>query len=99
MPSMINLLCGILNNNIMEKVLNLYKKDTFSIEDNLFIDNSIELGLIDTDEIKEDFMGYVYDHIDKNQSDEEIWSYTDENYSNGLTHKENYNNLINYLNN
>jgi hypothetical protein len=83
----------------MEDILNLYKKDTFSIEDNLLINNAIELELIYTDEIKDDFMEYMYFRITDEYSNEEIWDYIDENYSNGLTHKENYNNLINYLNN
>ena len=77
--------------------MKLYKKDTFSVIDNILIDNCIELGYIYTDDIKDDFMGYVYKHIDRKYTDEDIWSYTDENYSNGLTHKENYNNLIKYL--
>ena len=83
----------------MEEILNLYKKDTFSIEDNLLINNAIELELIYVDEIKDDFMEYMYSRITNEYTNEEIWGYTDENYSNGLTHKENYNNLINYLNN
>lgn len=82
----------------LEDILNLYRKDTFSIEDNIIINNAIELELIYTDEIKDDFMEYMYFIILDEYSDEEIWGYTDENYSNGLTHKENYNNLINYLN-
>lgn len=82
----------------MKEVLSLYKKDTFSVVDEILINNCIELGYIYTDEIKEDFMDYMYKRLDIDYPHEDIWSYTDENYSNGLTHKENYNNLIKYLN-
>ena len=84
----------------VQDLLELYKKDTFSDEDNRLINLAIENDYIDTTDIKEDFLGYVYDIIDKDKFEtEHIWEYTDEQYENGLTHKENYNNLINYLNN
>lgn len=82
----------------VQDLLELYKKDTFSDEDNRLINLAIDNGDIDTDEIKEDFMDYMYSNIPCKCTDEEIWGYTDENYSNGLTHKENFNNLLNYLN-
>jgi len=87
----------------MRTIEKLYRKNKFTIKDNEFINDAIENGDIDTTDIKEDFMGYVYDRIDKEYKDEfeteDIWEYTDENYSNGLTHKENYKNLISFLNN
>lgn len=82
----------------METILNLYKKNTFSDEDNLIINSAIDNKEIYTDDIKDDFMNYMYLIIPNKYNDEEIWQYTDENYSNGLTHKENFNNLIDYLN-
>jgi hypothetical protein len=82
----------------MEDLLELYKKDTFSDEDNRLINLAIDNYELYTDDIKEDFMGYMYSNIPLKYTQEEIWGYTDENYSNGLTHKENFNNLLNYLN-
>lgn len=84
----------------MKEILKIYRKDAFSIEDNLLINNAIKNDYINTTDIKEDFLGYVYDIIDKDKFEtEHIWEYTDEQYENGLTHKENYNNLLNYLTN
>jgi hypothetical protein len=82
----------------MQDLLELYKKDTFSDEDNRLINLAIDNYELYTDDIKEDFMGYMYSNIPLEYTQEEIWGYTDENYSNGLTHKENFNNLLNYLN-
>ncbi len=82
-------------------ILKLYQKDTFSDKDLELIEEAIENGGIDTTDIKEDFMGYVYDRIDKEYKDEfeteDIWEYTDDQYENLLTHKENYQKLIAYL--
>ena len=75
----------------------MYLNDTFSIEQNELINDSIQKKEIYTDDIKEDFMSYAYDKIGDKYEPEEIWEYTDENYSNGLTHKENYNELIKFL--
>lgn len=75
----------------------MYLNDTFSIEQNELINDSIQKKEIYTDDIKEDFMSYAYDKIGDKYELEEIWKYTDENYSNGLTHKENYNELIKFL--
>jgi hypothetical protein len=84
-------------------ILSLYQKDIFSDKDSELIDEAIENGDIDTTDIKEDFMGYVYDRIDKEYKDEfeteDIWEYTDEQYENLLTHKENYKKLISFLKN
>ena len=76
----------------------MYLNDTFSIEQNELINDSIQKKEIYTDDIKEDFMSYAYDKIGDKYELEKIWEYTDENYSNGLTHKENYNELIKFLN-
>ena len=82
-------------------ILKLYQKDVFSDKDSELIDEAIENGDIDTTDIKEDFMGYVYDRIDKEYKDEfeteDIWEYTDDQYENLLTHKENYQKLVEYL--
>lgn len=83
----------------MDNILELYKKATFSIEDNDFINDAIENGLIDTSDIKENFMTFVYHNLGNRYELDDIWDYTDENYSNGCTHIENYNNLLEHLKN
>lgn len=83
----------------MVDIFELYKKVTFSIEDNELINDAIENGLIDAVEIKENFMSFVYDNIGNRYELDDIWDYTDENYSNGYTHIENYNNLLEHLKN
>ena len=81
----------------VDDILSLYKKDKFSENDSELIEEAIENGDIDTDDIKEDFMSYAYDKIGDKYESEEISEYTDEQYENGLTHKENYDNLIEFL--
>jgi hypothetical protein len=85
----------------MKNIFSIYKKEKFSDNDFEMINIAIENGDIDTTEIKEDFLDYVYDRIDKQYKNrfktEDIWEYTDELYENGLTHKENYKNLIKYI--
>lgn len=83
----------------MDNILELYKKAAFSIEDNDFINDAIENGLIDTSDIKENFMTFVYHNLGNRYELDDIWDYTDENYSNGRTHIENYNNLLEHLKN
>lgn len=85
--------------NLLEKtILNLYRKQKFTNEENDFINNAIENKEIYTEDIKEDFIGYAYKKIKDKYSAEEIWEYTDDNYQNGLTHIQNYKNLIDFLN-
>jgi hypothetical protein len=86
----------------MKNILELYQKATFTVEENELINNAIDNGLIDTTTIKENFMDYVYHNLGNRhffQELDDIWDYTDENYSNGCTHIENYNNLLEHLNN
>jgi len=83
----------------MTNILELYRKTTFTDEDSEVISNAIENKTIDTTTIKENFMDFVYHNVGNRYPLEDIWDYTDENYSNGLTHIENYNNLLEFLNN
>lgn len=83
----------------MVYIFELYKKVTFTIEDNKLINNAIENGTIDTSDIKENFMTFVYQNLGNRYELDDIWDYTDENYSNGYTHIENYNNLLKHLKN
>lgn len=85
----------------MENLFKLYLKETFSVEDTEKIGNAIESRELLTEDIKADCMDYIYERMElegiDNVDSAEIWKYTDHNLSNGLTHEENYNNLINYL--
>lgn len=85
----------------MENLLNLYSKETFTEKDSDLIGKAIESKELLTEDIKADCMDYIYERLELEGIDDidetEIWKYTDENLSNGLTHEENYNNLINYL--
>lgn len=68
---------------IREIVFDLYLKDKFTYHDNEIIDEAIENGVIDTDDILDDFIGYLED----NDLD---WDMDfAEHYQNGLTHKQN----------
>ena len=90
-----------MDNNTFYDVLALYLKPTFSDEDSELIENAIDNRDIDTEDIREDCMDYIYERMETEGIDNvdsiEIWKYTDHNLSNGLTHEENYHNLINYL--
>ena len=44
-------------------------------------------------------MDFVYHNLGNRYELDDIWDYTDENYSNGCTHIENYNNLLTHLKN
>lgn len=75
----------------MEKLLELYKKETLTTDDLILIEGAIDNGNIDTCDIFDDFIGYV----SKNCSvDYNILMNYQENYQNLLTHKENLTILI-----
>lgn len=81
------------------KILKLYQKPTFSNEDNEIINKAMDEGIIDVDDIKEDCIDYIYQRLgDEGIYIVDISEFTDEHLQNGLTHEENYNNLIDYLN-
>ena len=42
------------------KILKLYQKPTFSNEDNKIINKAMDEGIIDSDDIKEDCIDYIY---------------------------------------
>ena len=85
----------------MEKILKLYLKKDLSDNDLEVIENAIDSGELDTSDIYEDCMDYIYQRLKAEKlnkiSLETIWDYTDENLENLLTHEENYQNLKNYL--
>lgn len=85
-----------------ETILEMYKKDTFTDSDLELIEYAIENILIYTDDIKLNCMDYIYAQLEKDFEEdkfnnEEIWNFTDKNLSNGCTHKENYDELIEHL--
>jgi hypothetical protein len=89
----------------MIKINKIYLKDKFSNKDYELIDEAIENGDFDTSEIKEDFLNYAYGKMAKDveykgseEEYEKIREFLDEMFENLSTHKENYKNLINYLN-
>ncbi len=88
-------------NDIITKVEYLYTtKNSFTAKDCVYIDKLIDSYQIDTDDIKQFIMNYIYIELEKlsNKYDnQDIWSFTDENICDALTAKENYNNLLQYL--
>ena len=76
-------------------------KDTFTEQENNEINKLIDNDPFCTDDIREFIMYYIYSELEKNYpnkwDNEEIWEYTDMEVSNGLTAKENYDRLIEYL--
>ena len=86
------------NQENIDEVLNLYRtKRIFSKQDNQLIDDLIETGGIETDEIREDFKSWCIDLKNWNPEHYEDLLYFDEHYNNGYTHKENYNHFINSI--
>ncbi len=87
---------------IQELILDMYKnEDKFTKDENYIIGTFIENKTICTEDIRETIMGYIYERMENehpNVMDEDIWEFTDENVSNGMTAKENYNKLIEFIN-
>lgn len=86
----------------METILKLYSKRKLSNKDCDIILSAIDNGEIETDTIKENFMDYMYNRLHfyiKKYTDEQVWSYTDEEYQNLLSHQDNFKLLIDFLKN
>ena len=88
---------------LLIKIKNLYHtKETFSFEVADYISELIDNYELDTSDINEIIMEYIYDKLESNgykYEDSIIWQFTDENICNLKTGKENYSNLIEYLHN
>lgn len=86
------------------EILNLYTKDKFSVIDNDLIDNLIDYGVIETDEIREHFKSWAEENFlnfsDKDLKDEvyEYFMDFDEHYNNGETHPENWESFMSFYN-
>ena len=83
------------------EILNLYTKDKFSVTDNDLIDNLIDYGVIETDEIREHFKKTMYTFYDlffENTDAQEYFMDFDEHYDNGKTHHENWKSFMSFYN-
>ncbi len=90
------------NKIIAELILDVYtNKDKITKDEHYIIGTFIENKTICTNDIRETIMGYIYKRMENeypNVMDEDIWEFTDENISNGMTAKENYNMLVEFIN-
>ncbi len=87
---------------IIKQIENWYNtKETFTIKEIEYINRLKDTCEIDALDISDIIITYIYDKLESlpiKYDEQIIWGYTDENISNGLTSKENYTNLLNYLN-
>jgi hypothetical protein len=78
-----------------------HTKDTFTKSEEHEINKLIDNYELHTSDIMGFIMSYIYDKLERefpnNWSVNEVTNYTDEYASNGLTAKENYDNLLEYL--
>ena len=88
---------------IQELILDVYaNEDKITKDEHYIIGTFIENKTICTDDIRETIMGHIYERMENeypNVMDEDIWEFTDENISNGMTAKENYNMLVEFITN
>ena len=85
----------------MKTILNAYNNQiTFSEDDTNVINKAIEEKILYTDDVIEDFFSYRDENLKsfENFDEDEICSF-DEHYDNGLTHIENFINLVKFINN
>ena len=77
---------------LRERALELYSKDDFTAQDDDIIQEAIDIGCLETDEILDSFVGYVTDAGF-------IWDLDyAEHYQNGKTHKNNLKDYVFYKN-
>jgi len=76
-----------------EQILDLYKKHIFTDVDNAIINDAIEYGVLETDEILSDFI----EEADRNIFTEYLFDFN-EHYQNGLTHLENFDLYLDFKN-
>ena len=81
----------------MKNIFDLYKKESFTEEDNKLIDEAIENGEIETEDIIDDWRGW---QAEEQRLCNEVLEYFmdfDEHYNNGLTHPQNWENFKKFL--
>lgn len=81
----------------MQNIFDLYKKEVFTQEDNKLIDEAIDNENIDTEDIIDDWRGWV---IEVHNLSNEVYEYFmdfDEHYNNGLTHPQNFEDFKKFL--
>jgi hypothetical protein len=89
--------------NTQEQVIEkwYHTKDTFTKDEKYEINKLIDSYELCTSDIMGFVMYYIYNKLESDYPNkwdvEEICRYTDENISNGLSGKENYDNLLEYL--
>ena len=81
----------------MKNIFDLYKKESFTEEDNKLIDEAIENGDIDTDDIIDDWRGWQAENQRLCNEVLEYFMDFDEHYNNGLTHPQNWERFKKFL--
>jgi hypothetical protein len=76
-----------------KQILHLYKKNIFTDVDNAIINDAIEYGVLETDEILSNFIEYA----ERSILTEYLFDFN-EHYQNGLTHLENFNLYLDFKN-
>ncbi|MFO7970031.1 MAG: hypothetical protein R6U15_07995 [Candidatus Izemoplasmatales bacterium] len=77
------------------EILKLYTKDKLSDNDKDLIDNLIDYGAIETDEIKDDWQGWAQDHNDLLIEDNyKLFMNFNKHYDNRKTHNQNWEKFI-----
>ena len=74
----------------MKAIFDLYKKEFFTQKDNILINEAIENGDIDTDDIIDDWRGWQEENQRLSNEVLEYFIDFDEHYDNGLTHPQNW---------
>lgn len=87
--------------NQKDDILSLYGKDEFCVNDNDLIDNLIDYGVIETEDIRDDWRGWAIDNYKSFWTNDALDMLTDfdEQYENGKTHPENWNNFLTFIKN
>lgn len=79
----------------MEHILKLYREeDVFTSEQHELIEDAINSGEIETEDLRIDFKEWVYPQ-NLGLDMEQVWEF-DEHYQNGLTHKQNLEELLSF---
>lgn len=91
-----DIIIGELLNENIDYILSCYKKHTFNKIDDDLIQNAIDYGVLETDDIWADFLEYAIKNLNYMKlSTDFIFGYK-EYYENGLTHLENFNKYLSF---
>ena len=81
----------------MKNIFDLYRKESFAEEDDKLIDEAIENGEIETEDIIDDWRGWVTEIYNLSNEVYEYFMDFDEHYNNGLTHPQNWEDFKKFL--